>query len=78
MKKKLGLIVNPIAGMGGKVGLKGSDGVDILREAMKRGAKPESPLRASMALSRIIGIKDKIDILTFPYKIGRASCRERV
>jgi predicted polyphosphate/ATP-dependent NAD kinase len=41
---KLGLVVNPVAGMGGRVGLKGTDGV--VKEAMKRGAKPTSPLRA--------------------------------
>lgn len=41
---KLGFIVNPIAGLGGSVGLKGTDGV--VDEAIKRGGKPLSPKRA--------------------------------
>ena len=56
---KLGFIVNPIAGMGGKVGLKGTDGTEVLEKALSLGAKPESPGKAMKALKPLIPFKDK-------------------
>jgi len=41
----IGFIVNPIAGMGGRVGLKGTDGEAYIL-ALKKGAKPVAPRRA--------------------------------
>ncbi len=70
MLKKLGLIVNPIAGMGGKVGLKGSDGREILQRAREMGAQARAPERAIQALKSIASIKDSIEVVTPPYDMG--------
>ena len=47
--KRIGLIVNPVAGMGGSVGLKGTDG--NVEEARHRGAVPRAKDRAKIALA---------------------------
>ena len=43
---RIGFLVNPIAGMGGRVALKGTDGT-ALEEAIARGAAPRAPQRAA-------------------------------
>lgn len=50
---RIGLVVNPVAGMGGPVGLKGTDGEDILREAMRRGGRRQALDRAVAALKSV-------------------------
>ena len=67
---RLGFIVNPIAGMGGKVGLKGTDGAEVLEKARKLGAYPESPEKARKALEVLIPVKDQIEILTYSGTMG--------
>ena len=51
--KTLALIVNPVAGMGGAVGLKGTDGRAVLKKAVALGAKPTAPARAELFLSEL-------------------------
>jgi len=50
---KLGFVVNPFAGIGGSVALKGSDGADIVEQAFSRGASPQAEKRATVAMQEI-------------------------
>ena len=61
--KRLGLIVNPVAGVGGRVGLKGSDGAEILRRALELGAVRDAPRRARLALERLARVRDHVEIV---------------
>jgi len=72
-KRKLGLIVNPIAGLGGRVGLKGSDGLAIQRRAFELGAVSESHTRTAQALERLAPIKDELTLYTCPAEMGEAA-----
>lgn len=68
--KTLGLIVNPVAGMGGAVGLKGTDGKEILKRALSLGAKPTAPARALSFLSELKVLKDKIRLFVGAGEMG--------
>ena len=54
MTVQIGFLVNPIAGMGGRVGLKGTDGV--LKKAVMLGAKPVAPQKAEEMLREFCAI----------------------
>jgi predicted polyphosphate/ATP-dependent NAD kinase len=75
MNRRLGLIVNPFAGIGGKVGLKGSDGQDIVNRAISLGAVPVAPYRAIDTLRRITPIKREVDLITCPGDMGEDECQ---
>lgn len=75
MKKKIGLIVNPIAGIGGRVGLKGSDGEEILNKARELHGKSESPFRTIETLKVISELKSKIELITYPYEMGEEEAK---
>jgi len=74
MVSRIGFIVNPIAGMGGKVGLKGTDGV--IKKAIELGAKPNASKRAEEMLKEFLTkFSKKDDIRWFTCK-GDMGCSE--
>lgn len=74
--KVIGLIINPVAGMGGRVGLKGTDGKDILAKAKKLGAIMEAPSKALKALKRLMDIQEQILVLTSSGDMGENQCKQ--
>lgn len=69
-KKKIGLIVNPVAGVGGKAGLKGSDGEEIQKAAFEKGIRPEAPEKTLRALEVMKKATEDIIFCTFDGAMG--------
>ncbi|MFP4481405.1 MAG: ATP-NAD kinase family protein [Thermovirgaceae bacterium] len=69
--KRLGLIVNPIAGMGGPVGLKGTDGRSTYEEALRRGSVPRAEQRARDALRALEAYRHNLEILACAGPMGK-------
>ncbi len=73
---RLGLIVNPLAGIGGAVGLKGSDGAAIVAEARARGAQPRAHARAVRALRTLLPLAQQIELHCCAGEMGADAARE--
>jgi len=73
--KTVGFIVNPIAGMGGAVGLKGTDGKAILERAIVLGAKPIAPARAESFLSEFKLAERRIRLIVGAGRMGEDEAR---
>lgn len=69
---KLGLIINPIAGIGGSVALKGSDGEGIADKAIALGAIAKANDRAKLALEVLAPYQKQIEVYTVNGLMGEA------
>jgi predicted polyphosphate/ATP-dependent NAD kinase len=72
--RTIGFVVNPIAGMGGRVGLKGTDGK--LAEARERGAQPRAGDRAREAVEAMAATGRDLRVLTYAGVMGERVLRD--
>lgn len=70
---KIGLIVNPIAGLGGRVGLKGTDGKQIVKAALERGAEPLSNKKAAATLQQL---NSRLTVITAGGPMGEDTAKD--
>ncbi len=71
---KIGLIINPLAGLGGSVALKGSDG--MAEQALVLGAEPRALTRTQLALAELTDLKDRFTLCTVAGDMGETVCRQ--
>ena len=69
-RPRLGIIVNPVAGIGAAVALKGSDGPATIALARARGAVPQASVRAERAMRGLAAAAGAIEVLVAPGVMG--------
>jgi len=74
--KTVGFIVNPVAGMGGAVGLKGTDGKTILTQAIALGAKPIATQRAETFLIELSPVQKNLKLIVGAGNMGQVQAEK--
>ncbi|UCH89871.1 MAG: NAD(+)/NADH kinase, partial [Thermoplasmata archaeon] len=69
---KIGFIINPIAGMGGRVGLKGTDGV--VKEAQARGALPVAGEKSLRTITALLNAPELVNMREKPLEVKWCTC----
>ncbi|MBD3584145.1 ATP-NAD kinase family protein [Salinimonas sp. HHU 13199] len=72
---RLGVVVNPFAGIGGAVALKGSDGAAIREKALAQGAEQKAAEKMCRALMQLQGT-DNLLVFTAAGEMGMDSCQQ--
>lgn len=65
---RIGLIINPLAGLGGPAGFKGSDG--MAAQALAMGIEAQSARRTQTALEQLLALRERLEFVTFPGAMG--------
>jgi predicted polyphosphate/ATP-dependent NAD kinase len=71
---RLGIIVNPYAGIGGALALKGSDGAQIREKALAMGAEKKANEKMAKALSILDALSGQFTVLTASGEMGESVC----
>ncbi|QIB73781.1 ATP-NAD kinase family protein [Halogeometricum borinquense] len=71
---RIGVVVNPIAGMGGRVGLKGTDGK--VEEARARGADPRAPNRARRMFEALRDANEAVTVFVWGGEMGESGATD--
>lgn len=70
----LGVIVNPFAGIGGALALKGSDGSEVREKALAMGAEKKANEKMAKALSILDALNTPYTIVTAAGDMGESVC----
>jgi predicted polyphosphate/ATP-dependent NAD kinase len=71
---RLGVVVNPFAGIGGALALKGSDGADVRVKALAMGAEKKANEKMAKALSIVEALSEQFTIVTAAGEMGEDVC----
>ncbi|MBQ76580.1 MAG: ATP-NAD kinase [Gammaproteobacteria bacterium] len=72
---RVGLVMNPLAGIGGPAALKGSDDRDLVDQARLSGVESKVLARTCLSIEGLAGVADRVEFVTFAGEMGEAALK---